>query len=294
MLDLIYKDWLKQKYQIYDIQQLASYINNLTNLAETLSFYQLQKDLQQLSTTLKDSSSVYDTVEHITQMMLSFKQTEQLLKVCIIGTKPEVLQNASIQIVDNIHNADCVVVYKEIIPSHFIQQPIIYFYEHTDDEQIAHHSAQEVLHVKLPLETIQKRLQKYLSVSRQTPPLVVVTADDLLAKFIQTEYTTLLNVYHFTSGKHFFKEKIYEQFPFFILIVDGMMPQMDGLELINRLKGLLPSHHFRIFMTSTKSTAHHLEEAFKAGVDDFIEKPFSPVEFKVRLAHLLEGRTESY
>ena len=53
MLDLIYKDWLKQKYQIYNLQQLTSYINNLISLAETLGFYQLQKDLQQLSTTLK-------------------------------------------------------------------------------------------------------------------------------------------------------------------------------------------------------------------------------------------------
>lgn len=294
MLDLIYKDWLKQKYQIYNLQQLTSYINNLISLAETLGFYQLQKDLQQLSTTLKDSSSVYDVVEHITEMMLSFKQDDQLLKIYIIGTIPEVLQNASIQIFDNINNADCVVVYKETIPSYFIQQPIIYFYENVDDEQIVHHGVQEVLHTKLPFETIQKRLQKYMSVSRQTPPLLVVTADDLLTKFIKTEYRTLLNVYHFTSGKHFFTEKIYEQFPFFILIVDWMMPQMDGLELINRLKRLLPSRHFRIFMTSTKSTAHHLEEAFKAGADDFIEKPFSPLEFKVRLAHLLEGRNEGY
>lgn len=43
MLDLIYKDWLKQRYQIYNLQQLTSYINNLTSLAETLGFYQLQK-----------------------------------------------------------------------------------------------------------------------------------------------------------------------------------------------------------------------------------------------------------
>ncbi|MGR5975220.1 hypothetical protein ACT7DE_08945 [Bacillus paranthracis] len=185
MLDLIYKDWLKQRYQIYNLQQLTSYINNLTSLAETLGFYQLQKDLQQLSTTLKDSSSVYDVVEHITEMMLSFKQDEQLLKVYIIGTIPEVLHNTSIQFVENINNADCVVVYKETIPLHFIQQPIIYFYENVDDEQIMHHVVQEVLHTKLPFETIQKRLQKYMSVSRQTPPLLVVTADDLLTKFIK-------------------------------------------------------------------------------------------------------------
>ena len=60
-------------------------------------------------------------------MMLSFKQDEQLLKVYIIGTIPEVLHNTSIQFVENINNADCVVVYKETIPLHFIQQPIIYF-----------------------------------------------------------------------------------------------------------------------------------------------------------------------
>ena len=48
-----------------------------------------------------------------------------------------------------------------------------------------HHVVQEVLHTKLPFETIQKRLQKYMSVSRQTPPLLVVTADDLLTKFIK-------------------------------------------------------------------------------------------------------------
>ena len=75
-----------------------------------------------------------------------------------------------------------------------------------------HHGVQEVLHTKLPFETIQKRLQKYMSVSRQTPPLLVVTADDLLTKFIKTEYTTLLNVYHFTSGKHFSQKKSMNSF----------------------------------------------------------------------------------
>lgn len=73
--------------------------------------------------------------------------------------------------------------------------------------------------------------------------------------------------------------------PFDVMIVDWMMPQMDGITLVKRLREA--GHHAIIIMLTAKSEEEDLIEAFEAGVDDYLTKPFSSRELMVRIkAHL--------
>ena len=64
-------------------------------------------------------------------------------------------------------------------------------------------------------------------------------------------------------------------------IVDWMMPVMDGLSLVKKLREKGDSH--LVIMLTAKSDEEDLIEAFEAGVDDYLSKPFSSRELLVRL-----------
>lgn len=75
-------------------------------------------------------------------------------------------------------------------------------------------------------------------------------------------------------------------------IVDWMMPVMDGLSLVKKLREKGDSH--LVIMLTAKSDEEDLIEAFEAGVDDYLSKPFSSRELLVRLkTHLSRLQSNS-
>lgn len=71
-----------------------------------------------------------------------------------------------------------------------------------------------------------------------------------------------------------------------LMIIDWMMPNMNGIELVRKLR----REHVNsiIFMLTAKDGVDDLVEAFDAGVDDYMRKPFSPRELSVRVNLHLE------
>lgn len=71
-----------------------------------------------------------------------------------------------------------------------------------------------------------------------------------------------------------------------LMIIDWMMPNMNGIELVRKLR----REHVNsiIFMLTAKDGVDDLVEAFDAGVDDYMRKPFSPRELSVRVNRHLE------
>ncbi|MDR3265385.1 MAG: response regulator [Synergistaceae bacterium] len=59
-----------------------------------------------------------------------------------------------------------------------------------------------------------------------------------------------------------------------IVTVDFHMPRMDGLETIDRLRGLLPD--VKVLLISAHATLPIVMQAKERGVDGFIAKPFEP------------------
>src|SRR5919201_6551063 len=71
------------------------------------------------------------------------------------------------------------------------------------------------------------------------------------------------------------------EFP--IVISDWMMPEMDGLELIRRIRACQrPGYVYAILLTS-RSQKEDLVEGMEAGADDFLTKPLDRDELRVRL-----------
>ncbi|HKK42533.1 MAG TPA: two-component regulator propeller domain-containing protein [Bacteroidales bacterium] len=78
-----------------------------------------------------------------------------------------------------------------------------------------------------------------------------------------------------------------------IIITDLMMPNMDGLELCKRIKTTELTNHIPIIILTAKDTPEDKIEGLQNGADDYIPKPFSMAELKVRAANLVEQRRKT-
>lgn len=74
-----------------------------------------------------------------------------------------------------------------------------------------------------------------------------------------------------------------------LVLVDGMMPEMDGWEVCRRLRAMPELANLRIIMFSAASEAEMKLAGFDAGADDYLTKPTEPVELIERVKILLEN-----
>lgn len=72
-----------------------------------------------------------------------------------------------------------------------------------------------------------------------------------------------------------------------LVIVDLMMPQMDGYEAIRQLRNDTRTAHVPMLILTARSTAEDVVTGFDTGADDYITKPFNIPELLARIrAHL--------
>ena len=76
-----------------------------------------------------------------------------------------------------------------------------------------------------------------------------------------------------------------------VILLDAVMPGMDGFEVARRLKADFATHHIPIvFMTGLTET-EHVVAAFAAGGADYVTKPIRPIEVLARIAaHMQNAR----
>jgi len=70
-----------------------------------------------------------------------------------------------------------------------------------------------------------------------------------------------------------------------LLIVDWMMPKMNGLELVSRLRD--DEDKTLIMMLTAKDEIENRVEGLESGADDYLVKPFAPAELVARVHALL-------
>jgi len=69
-----------------------------------------------------------------------------------------------------------------------------------------------------------------------------------------------------------------------LLILDWMMPGMDGMELCRRVRELNREPYTYILLLTSKGEQEDIVEGMEAGADDYITKPFNQNELKARLS----------
>ena len=76
-----------------------------------------------------------------------------------------------------------------------------------------------------------------------------------------------------------------------LVLLDLMLPEVDGLEVCKRLKSSPQTEHIPIVMVTAKSDEADIITGLELGADDYITKPFSPKVLVARVRAVLRRKT---
>lgn len=72
-----------------------------------------------------------------------------------------------------------------------------------------------------------------------------------------------------------------------LIILDVMMPEMDGFEVCRRVKSNPQFQHIPIILITSLNGKKVLSEGLDAGADDFLQKPVGEIELRARVRSML-------
>lgn len=111
--------------------------------------------------------------------------------------------------------------------------------------------------------------------------LSILVADD------EAEIADLIAIHLEKEGYHVIKASdgqeavnIVESQPVDLLILDIMMPKMDGYEVTRRIR---EQHNMPIIFLSAKTSDFDKVQGLVIGADDYMTKPFTPIELVARV-----------
>ncbi|HNB51973.1 MAG TPA: response regulator [Anaerolineales bacterium] len=81
-------------------------------------------------------------------------------------------------------------------------------------------------------------------------------------------------------------EKVFQETPDLILL-DVMMPDMDGFEVLRQVRGNAKTSNIPVIMFTAKTQVDDKVAGFEAGADDYLTKPTHPSELTARVKALL-------
>ena len=73
-----------------------------------------------------------------------------------------------------------------------------------------------------------------------------------------------------------------------LVLLDIMLPYLNGLQLLAHIRQKAGWQHVPIIMLTADSNERDIEQALAAGANDYIVKPFNPRELTARLQRFLK------
>lgn len=154
----------------------------------------------------------------------------------------------------------------------------------------------------LPKEDINDQL----IIENNIPPTTPATADDELPKekvalnilvvednadmrgYIRSILRDYYNVLEACNGAEAIEILNRQSIDF--IVSDLMMPVMDGIELSRRVKETFANSHIPFLMLTAKTSPEARLESYRAGVDEYLLKPFDETLLLTRIENILENR----
>ena len=116
----------------------------------------------------------------------------------------------------------------------------------------------------------------------------VLVVDDILPNVklleakLSTEYYEVITA---TSGKEALEKVEFENPD--IVLLDVMMPGMDGFEVCARIKAMPKKAHIPVVMITALTDPHEKVKGLEAGADDFLSKPINDTALMARVRSLV-------
>lgn len=125
-------------------------------------------------------------------------------------------------------------------------------------------------------------------IDKELPNILLVEDNDEIRKLIFDSLKSEFKIIEAENGKIGWQIAT-ESIPD-LIISDVIMPEMDGLELCERLKTDDRTSHIPVILLTARTSIIHKLSGLKTGADDYLTKPFNIQVLRVRIKNLIELR----
>lgn len=139
-------------------------------------------------------------------------------------------------------------------------------------------------------EPVEKINSEEITNNPDLPTLLIVEDNKELQAALKEHFSLSYNVHTADNGR-IGLETCMSIFPD-IIISDVMMPEMDGIEMCQRIKNNLSIAYIPLVMLTAKDNIESQIEGYESGADLYIPKPFSMKLLEVNLKRLLAQREQ--
>jgi two-component system, cell cycle response regulator len=137
-------------------------------------------------------------------------------------------------------------------------------------------------------------LQTLPSQHQRTIINISVIDDDVIIRALLAQLLESLKIKHielniktFEDGPSFLQSEHVKEDVNHFIVLDGVMPIMDGLEVLQAIKQSDNAHKYKVLMLTGRNSKKEIEQALKLGVDDYVTKPFYTQELRTRIQRIL-------
>ena len=116
---------------------------------------------------------------------------------------------------------------------------------------------------------------------------VLIVDDEEMIRGVLREYVEFEGGTAYEAADGMQAVKMCRDFDFDIIIMDVMMPRLDGFSAVKEIKKI---KDIPVIMLSARGEEYDKLFGFEIGVDDYVTKPFSPKEVMARINAVLKRR----
>jgi signal transduction histidine kinase len=122
------------------------------------------------------------------------------------------------------------------------------------------------------------------TIKSNEPSVLVVDDEPDMRRYLVNSLNDSYNVIQARDGKQGLE--LAQEYKPDLMVLDLMLPEIDGLEVCKRLKENAETHKIKIMLLTARIDETSKITALKNGADDFLTKPFSQLEVQTRLRNL--------
>lgn len=117
--------------------------------------------------------------------------------------------------------------------------------------------------------------------------ILIVDDDAEIAHYIKTELSDWYRFEHACNGKEGLKMLLTSKYD--LVISDVMMPEMDGVTMLKKIKSNTNVSDIPVILLTSKSEVENRLEGLRKGADAFLAKPFNMEELHILIDNLVDN-----
>ncbi|SDO51614.1 GGDEF domain-containing response regulator [Alkalicoccus daliensis] len=125
---------------------------------------------------------------------------------------------------------------------------------------------------------------------------IIIVDDDIVVRDIIRHYIErrtemagkVIRFHSYQDGAAFLEDEWYVEGDYFFLLLDGMMPKIDGIEVLKQVREKYEKENILVAMLTARKGEIEVARALEIGADDYMVKPFRVREVMARMERLME------